>query len=284
MKRYDDDHELYDGEDYDAGYTSRYRDEIDDLTSEILNRKAFRYDHEKDPLYKQYEKTYTREGQRAMQDTLGQISARTGGLASSYAGSAAQQTYDNYMGQLADRIPELRQLAYDMYVNEGNAKRANLDMLLALEQNDYARYQDRMSRVGSSGSGGGSGNGSSGGGSGNGSSGGGYGGPLGGTDLYQSLYDSGMRSEGDAYAYLLSSGYNTTQAGKLAGYFSNWMEQQSGDEDSASVTNQHGDSWVYIPGHGRFGWGELQEYVMNGKVKEQYDPEKNSHTYRWNGN
>ena len=127
-------------------YTSRYQGQIDELTKQILNREAFSYNHEEDPTYQQYKKTYTREGQRAMQDTLGQVSARTGGLASSYAGSAAQQTYDNYMGELADKIPELRQLAYEMYMDEGDTQRANLEMLMALEQGDYAKYADLLAQ------------------------------------------------------------------------------------------------------------------------------------------
>lgn len=127
-------------------YTSRYQNQIDELTRQILNREAFSYDPEKDPTYQQYKESYTRSGERAMQDTLGQVSARTGGLASSYAGSAAQQTYDNYMGALADKIPELKQLAYSMYQDEGNTQRANLEMLVALEQGDYAKYADLLAQ------------------------------------------------------------------------------------------------------------------------------------------
>lgn len=127
-------------------YTSRYQSQIDDLTRQILNREAFSYDPEKDPTYQQYKESYTRSGERAMQDTLGQVSARTGGLASSYAGSAAQQTYDNYMGALADKIPELKQLAYSMYQDGGNTQRANLEMLVALEQGDYAKYADLLAQ------------------------------------------------------------------------------------------------------------------------------------------
>lgn len=127
-------------------YTSRYQSQIDDLTAQILNREAFSYDPATDPLYQQYADSYTRNGQRAMQDTLGQISARTGGLASSYAGSAAQQTYDNYMAALADKVPELRQLAYSMYQDEGDTQRANLEMLMALDQGDYAKYADLLSQ------------------------------------------------------------------------------------------------------------------------------------------
>ncbi|MEG1578244.1 MAG: hypothetical protein RR336_05730, partial [Oscillospiraceae bacterium] len=78
-------------------YANKYQGQIDAITKEILNREAFSYDPQKDDTYKQYQESYTRNGQRAMQDTLGQVSARTGGLASSYAGNASQQTYDNYM-------------------------------------------------------------------------------------------------------------------------------------------------------------------------------------------
>lgn len=125
-------------------YVSKYQSQIDQLASQILNREKFSYDPETDPLYQQYADSYTRNGQRAMQDTLGQLSARTGGLASSYAGTASQQTYDNYMAALADKIPELQQLAYSMYRDEGNDQRANLEMLMALEQGDYAKYADLL--------------------------------------------------------------------------------------------------------------------------------------------
>lgn len=293
-------------------YTSRYQNQIDDLTRQILNREAFSYDPEKDPTYQQYKESYTRSGERAMQDTLGQVSARTGGLASSYAGSAAQQTYDNYMGALADKIPELKQLAYSMYQDEGNTQRANLEMLVALEQGDYAKYADLLAQynmdrsfdygvhrdnisderynnewnysVGrdqiadkryedetaynretykdeteynralakaqtlaaggdfsgykalgytdqeiaglksaynkaqaSARSGGGSSRGGS-----------KSGGSSASEDVYAGMYKAGIRSEGDAYAWLLSTGYNTTQAGKLAGYYADWMKNQGG--------------------------------------------------------
>lgn len=127
-------------------YVNRYQGKIDDLTAQILNREAFSYDPERDPTFQQYKESYTRSGERAMQDTLGQMSARTGGLASSYAGSAAQQTYDNYMSELSNKIPELRQLAYSMYQDEGDTMRANMEMLMALEQGDYAKYADLLAQ------------------------------------------------------------------------------------------------------------------------------------------
>lgn len=125
-------------------YTSRYQNQIDELTSAILNREAFSYDPETDPLYGQYKEKYTREGQRAMQDALGEVSARTGGLASSYATTAAAQANNYYMAQLADKIPELYQLAYSMYMDEGDRLRSDLAMLQGMESGDYGRYQDRL--------------------------------------------------------------------------------------------------------------------------------------------
>ncbi len=125
-------------------YVSRYQEQIDGLARSILGRPAFSYDYKTDPNYQQYEEAYTRNGQRAMQDVLGQAAARTGGLASSYADTAAQQTYDGYMAALADKVPELRQLAYSMYQDEGNNMRNNLAMLQGLEDSDYGQYMDRL--------------------------------------------------------------------------------------------------------------------------------------------
>lgn len=121
-------------------YASKYQKQIDELTAEILGRPAFEYDPFKDPTYQQYEQSYREGGKRAMQDTLGQASARSGGLASSYADRVSQQTYDQYMSALADKIPELRQLAYEMYRDELNGKRADLSMLTGLDDSAYNKF------------------------------------------------------------------------------------------------------------------------------------------------
>ena len=108
------------------------------------------------------------------------------------------------------------------------------------------------------------------------------GGPSASEDVYAEMYKAGIRSEGDAYAWLLSTGYNTTQAGKLAGYYADWMKNQGGSD--AQIGNRHGDSWIYIPGHGRFTYDEVENYVNSGKVIETYDSATNTYTYKWNGN
>ena len=136
----------YSGKSDQPTYTNNQQSQIDSLSSAILGRDAFSYDPGTDQLYKSYQDQYTRKGQTAMQDTLGQISARTGGMASSYAGTAAQQTYDNYMQELSDKIPELQQAAYEKYQDQGNDMRNNLSMLQSLEGTDYNRYLDDLSQ------------------------------------------------------------------------------------------------------------------------------------------
>ena len=130
--------------DTSPSYTNRYQSAMDQAANALLNRKAFTYDPANDPTYQQYADSYTRQGKQAMEDTLAQVSARTGGLASSYAGTAAQQTYNGYMSALADKVPELRQLAYQMYMDEGDTMRQNLDLLQGLEATEYGRYRDSV--------------------------------------------------------------------------------------------------------------------------------------------
>lgn len=125
-------------------YSDPYTSDIDRLVDAILNRDDFSYDATKDPLYAQYKDQYQREGQRAMEDTLGQVSARTGGLASSYATTASQQANQYYAQQLADKIPELYQLAYQMYLDDIDLKAQDLGLLQSVSNTAYNRYRDTM--------------------------------------------------------------------------------------------------------------------------------------------
>lgn len=126
-------------------YQSRYADAIEALSKKILNRGAFSYNHLNDPTYQNYEKQYRRMGEMAMEDTMGKLAGKTGGLASSYAASAAQQANNAYMSELSGIIPELEQLAYSMYLNEGNAMMDNLNSLINMDNMDYSRYRDEVS-------------------------------------------------------------------------------------------------------------------------------------------
>ncbi len=126
-------------------YSSKFQKARDDALAALKAVKPFSYDPESDPLFQGYKKTYTREGQRAMQDTLGEVSARTGGLASSYATSAAQQANNSYMQQLADKIPQLQEMAYRMYRDRLGDLRADVDLYGGLEDRDRSRFESDRS-------------------------------------------------------------------------------------------------------------------------------------------
>ena len=127
-------------------YKNTYGEQIDNLMTEIMNREKFIYDPATDPIYSSYKKTYTREGKRATADVLGEAAAMTGGIPSSYAVTAASQAGNNYAAQLADKVPELYEMAYNKYLQDYNAKLDNLEMLQDREQFEYGQYLDELAQ------------------------------------------------------------------------------------------------------------------------------------------
>ena len=125
-------------------YESPYGDQISGLLGELTNRDPFSYDHTTDPLYSSYAKQYTREGKRATADALGEAASATGGIPSSYAVTAATQAGDYYASQLADKIPELYQIAYDKYLQEYQMKLSDINALQQQEAFAYGQYQDQL--------------------------------------------------------------------------------------------------------------------------------------------
>ncbi len=97
------------------------QEELNRAWQEYLNREAFSYDYTKDPTYQHYRNRYTVEGRRAMEDTVGVVTSLTGGYGNSYAQTAGQQSYRQYLQRLNDVIPELYDNAYRRYQAEGEA-------------------------------------------------------------------------------------------------------------------------------------------------------------------
>lgn len=125
-------------------FSSRYDGQIQSILDSILNREKFEYDMNNDQLYQQYKDSYMRQGNLAMRDTMGNAAALSGGYGNTYAQTAGSQAYDNYMAQLNDKIPELYQLAYNQYLNEGNEMYNQLGAVTGLDNTDYSRYRDTV--------------------------------------------------------------------------------------------------------------------------------------------
>ena len=128
-----------------GAYQSAWQTTLDETLQKILNREKFSYDLNGDALYQQYKDQYMLQGQQAMMDTMGQAAAMTGGYGNSYAQTVGQQTYQGYLQQLNDRVPELYQLALDQYNREGDELYSQYGLYADRENQDYGRYRDERS-------------------------------------------------------------------------------------------------------------------------------------------
>ena len=129
-------------EDYTSGFEAR----LQELYDQIAGREAFSYGPEEDEMYKRYARLYAAQGAAAMEDTMGQAAALTGGYGSSYAQAVGQQAYDRYLGELAALVPELRQAALAEYTQEGKALTDRYGLLRQQESAAYDRWQDTVAQ------------------------------------------------------------------------------------------------------------------------------------------
>lgn len=125
-------------------YVSQYQDQLDALYNQIVGRGEFSYDPSADPLYEMYKDRYTVGGQQAMQDTMANAAALSGGYANSYAQTVGQQQYNAYMAELAAILPELEARAYDRWRDEGVDLYNQFQLTQGLDATDYDRYRDTV--------------------------------------------------------------------------------------------------------------------------------------------
>ncbi len=128
-----------------GAYTSPWASRMDESLNKILNRDKFSYDVNADSLYQQYKQNYITQGKMAMADTVAQAAALTGGYGNSYATTAGYQAYQGSLQKLNDIIPELYQMAYQRYRDEGTDLQNQYAMMADRENMDYARYRDALS-------------------------------------------------------------------------------------------------------------------------------------------
>lgn len=126
-------------------YSQPWDTYINDVVNKIMNREDFSYDLNGDALYQQYKDKYIQQGKMAMADAMGQAAALTGGYTSSYAQNVGQQAYQAQLQNLNDIIPELYQMAYDRYQQEGQDLYNQYGMLTDLDDTAYGRYRDSVS-------------------------------------------------------------------------------------------------------------------------------------------
>lgn len=129
-----------------AAYQSQYYGQLQGIMNKILGRESFSYDMAGDPIYQQYRQQYIQGGRQAMEDTMGRSAALTGGYGSSYATTAGQQAYNEYLKGLNDKGLELYQLARDAYDAEGDRLNTQYALLNDAYQDEYGKWQDEYER------------------------------------------------------------------------------------------------------------------------------------------
>ena len=118
---------------FDYSYDSEMRALIDQILNSNLS------DWKQGDQYAALRDQYAANGQMSMTDLLGQVSSRTGGLASSYAASVANQEYNDWMSKL-------EQAAREMYQQDRSDKLNNLGVLNDAYSREYGEYGDKLNQ------------------------------------------------------------------------------------------------------------------------------------------
>lgn len=124
--------------------TPTWSDQVADLYNQITSRPNFKYGPNSDPLWQSAKDQYVHAGRRAMEDTMGQTAALTGGYSSSYAQSAGQQQYDEYMTKLNAKVAEYAQMARANYDADTDKLYDRLNYAQSMAQQDYERGRDAL--------------------------------------------------------------------------------------------------------------------------------------------
>ena len=131
-----------------GSFNDKYAGDLSGAVDAIKNREKFSYNAAEDNLYNIYKEQYTRNGKQAMEDAQGKAAALTGGYGSSYGQTAGQQVFNRYMNELSGKIPELEQLAYQKYQQEGQELYNLASLYQSLSNNEYSRWAAGFDQAG----------------------------------------------------------------------------------------------------------------------------------------
>lgn len=121
-----------------SGKTS-WSEQYGNAINDFLNREKFEYDVDDDQLFQQALASAMNSGKTAMQDTIGQASALTGGYGSTYATSAGNQAYNQFIEDAYNNLPEYYKMAMEAYQAEGNELLNRVNVLSTADNTEYTR-------------------------------------------------------------------------------------------------------------------------------------------------
>ena len=124
------------------GYAGTYKDELNNIITAFMNREDFEYDVDKDQMFQQALASAMGSGKTAMQDTMGQAAALTGGYGSTYATTAGNQAYNAFIEDAYNNLPEYYNMALAAYEAEGQQMLQQYNMLDAADTKEYNQWYD----------------------------------------------------------------------------------------------------------------------------------------------
>lgn len=118
--------------------------QANDILSAYDNRPSFSYNANADSAYKAIRDQYVHQGQRAMQDTMGQAAGLTGGYGSTYAQAVGNQAYNEYLTKLSGVGVEMANQARAAYDAEGQRMLDRYNMALNAANTAYNQGRDAL--------------------------------------------------------------------------------------------------------------------------------------------
>lgn len=217
---------------------------VEQVLSEIENMKPFSYDFSTDPMFQNMLGSYQAMGKNAMKDTVAQSSALTGGYGNSWAQTAGQQKYNQYLQDAFDNLPEYYQLALSAYESERDALLDKYGLYSSERQNERDALESLF-------------------------------------DLYSGLYEGGYKKDYDSYKEILGklatemewlnsedwkrTEYNATQADRAAK-----LAMQEAEMEANGYEKQSDGSWEYVGGDDPYAF--MDYYYEGAKAaKEEGD-------------
>ena len=127
-----------------APYQSQYQSQIDSLMQN-LNDRNFNYNYSTDPTYQQYKRLYETGARRASENAQANAAAVSGGYGSSWATTAGESAYADYMGGLDNVVNSLYTQALNSNTDDTNSMYSQLQNLMQAESQAQQQYNQNLS-------------------------------------------------------------------------------------------------------------------------------------------
>ncbi|MBQ8390971.1 MAG: hypothetical protein IJX50_00295 [Clostridia bacterium] len=124
-------------------YTDPYRGELDRMQEDMQNREKFSYDYRDDEQYKAIKRLKEKEAQDAFDDAYGRLSAQFDGDIPVNMMNKLYDTKADIIDSADSYIPQLQQLAYSMYMDEGDMMMRNYALMQERANQDYNRWAEK---------------------------------------------------------------------------------------------------------------------------------------------